>query len=192
MNALRSSDTTALYSAASSRHRINLSKRILCRSETCKSAIARLKVKDVRVCTSSVYMWGTGGNVCAFWPPHEAETSSFPRTCPIGYSPRNSIWVPRNLGPTAFFAVEKIPGDRQRVPPPSSDILRSSPIVGESVTSCFPDRVNCVNQSARKCERFLYIKLCSCVISHRYIIADEEKQEEIEVTWKVHKKTIYL
>ena len=51
---------------------------------------------------------GTGGNVCASRPPHEAETSSFPRTCPIGYSPQNGIWVPRNLGLTVFFAVEDI------------------------------------------------------------------------------------
>jgi len=48
--------------------------------------------------------------VCFLVPPHEVETSSFPRTCSIGYSPQNYIWVSRNLGPMAFFAVEKIRG----------------------------------------------------------------------------------
>lgn len=39
-----------------------------------------------RVCTSRC----TCGNRCygRFWPPHEAETSSFPPTCPIGCSRR--------------------------------------------------------------------------------------------------------
>lgn len=122
-------------------------------------------------------MWGTGGERVRLLTPHEAETSSFPRTCLIGYSPQNGIWVPRNLGPTAFFAVEKICDTVS--PPPSLDILLSSPIVGESATS-FSDRDYCVNQSVRKCE-VSYIKLCLCAISHRYIVV-EEGREEMEVT----------
>lgn len=55
------------------------------------------------------------GGMRAFSPPRSGD-ELVPFDVSHWLFPQNSIWVPRKLGPTAFFTVEKIHGTRQWAP----------------------------------------------------------------------------
>jgi len=77
---------------------------------------------------------GTGENVCAFLAPHEAETSSVPPDVSHWLFPAEQYLGLTKLGTDGILRSRE-DSRWPTVSPPSSDILRSSPIVGEFVTS---------------------------------------------------------